>query len=245
MNEGAILAARENRTKIAQYDLIRSIEKVMLGPEKKNRVMTEKDKEMTAYHEAGHAIVGHFLPHCDRVRKVSIIGRGMAGGYTLSMPDKDVHYNTLVKFNNDLAMILGGFVTEKLVYGDDMLSTGPSSDLKKATSIARSMVLRYGMSDKLGPRQYAENEEMIFLAQEIHDKKNYSEKTAEMIDEEIDRILAEARKTAERIIAENRAQMDKLVEVLIKEETVEEEKFVEIVGKGVHHDEDSTKARKA
>ncbi|EKE06870.1 MAG: hypothetical protein ACD_18C00249G0005 [uncultured bacterium] len=243
LNEAAITAVRQNKKQVEEIDVLSSIEKVMLGPEKKNRVMTTKDKEMTAYHEAGHAIVGHFLPHCDRVRKVSIIGRGMAGGYTLSMPDKDVYYNTLAKFNNDLAMILGGFVTEKLVYGDDMLSTGPSSDLKKATSIARSMVLRYGMSDKLGPRQYAENEEMIFLAQEIHDKKNYSEKTAEMIDEEIDRILAEARKTAERIVAENRPQMDKLVAVLIADETVEEDKFVEIVGKGVHHDEEGVEVK--
>lgn len=243
LNEAAITAVRQNKKQIEEIDVLSSIEKVMLGPEKKNRVMTEKDKEMTAYHEAGHAIVGHFLPHCDRVRKVSIIGRGMAGGYTLSMPDKDVHYNTLVKFNDDLAMILGGFVTEKLVYGDNMLSTGPSSDLKKATSIARSMVLRYGMSDKLGPRQYAENEEMIFLAQEIHDKKNYSEKTAEMIDEEIDRILLEAKKTAERIVIENRPQMDKLVATLMTEETVEEDKFVEIVGEGVHHDDEKVEVK--
>ncbi|MFA7245161.1 MAG: ATP-dependent zinc metalloprotease FtsH [Candidatus Magasanikbacteria bacterium] len=239
LNEAAIMAVRENKKQIEEVDVLESIEKVLIGPQKKSRVMTTKDKEMTAYHEAGHAIVGHFLPHCDRVRKVSIIGRGMAGGYTLSMPDKDVHYNTMAKFNNDLAMMLGGYVTEKLVYGDDMLSTGPSSDLKKATSVARSMVLRYGMSEKLGPRQYAENEEMIFLAQEIHDKKNYSEKKAEMIDEEIDSILAEAKKTAEKIVMQYRPQMDKLVEVLIKEETVEEEKFVEIVGKGVHHDEEA------
>ncbi|PIZ96649.1 MAG: cell division protein FtsH [Candidatus Magasanikbacteria bacterium CG_4_10_14_0_2_um_filter_33_14] len=241
LNEAAITAVRQNKKQIEEVDVLESIEKVLIGPQKKSRVMTKKDKEMTAYHEAGHAIVGHFLPHCDRVRKVSIIGRGTAGGYTLSMPDKDVHYNTKAKFENDLAMMLGGYVTEKLVYGDDMLSTGPSSDLKKATSVARSMVLRYGMSDKLGPRQYAENEEMIFLAQEIHDKKNYSEKTAETIDAEIDRILDDAKKTAERIIAENRPQMDKLVEVLITDETVEEDKFVEIVGKGVHHDEDEKK----
>lgn len=237
LNEAAILAVRNKKKEVSEKDILESIEKVMLGPEKKNRVMTEKDREMTAYHEAGHAIVGHFLPHCDSIRKVSIIGRGMAGGYTLSMPDKDMHYNTMVKFNNDLAMMLGGYVTERMVYGDDMLSTGPSSDLKKATSVARSMVLRYGMSDKLGPRQYAENEEMIFLAQEIHDKKNYSEKTAELIDSEIDRILDEAKKTAERIVREHRPQMDKLVQVLIKEETVEEEKFVEIVGPGVRHDD--------
>jgi len=172
---------------------------------------------------------------------VSIIGRGMAGGYTLSMPERDVHYTTRVKFTDDLAMILGGYVTERMIYGDDRLSTGPSSDLKKATQMARNMVLRYGMSDKLGPRQYGENEELIFLAQEIHDKKNYSEKTAELIDAEIDRLLLEARKQSEHIITKHRHQMDELVKVLLEKETVEEDVFKEIMGKGVAHAEEVSK----
>jgi cell division protease FtsH len=230
LNEAAILTVRRNKTVTGEIEVLESIEKVILGPEKRSRLMTQKDREMTAYHEAGHAIVGHFLPNCDPVRKVSIIGRGMAGGYTLSMPDSDVRYRTMAKFKDELAMILGGYVTERMIYGHDQLSTGPSSDLKKATSTARSMVLRYGMSDKLGPRQYGENEEMIFLAQEIHDKKNYSEKTAELIDSEIDRLLSDALKSAEHIITTYRKQMDDLVKVLLEKETVEQEEFSKIMG---------------
>ncbi|HAT03570.1 MAG TPA: cell division protein FtsH [Candidatus Magasanikbacteria bacterium] len=241
LNEAAILAVRRNKKQIDEIEVLESIEKVMLGPEKRSRVMTDEEREMTAYHEAGHAVVGHFLENCDPVRKVSIIGRGMAGGYTLSMPERDVHYTTRVKFTDDLAMILGGYVTERMIYGDDRLSTGPSSDLKKATQMARNMVLRYGMSDKLGPRQYGENEELIFLAQEIHDKKNYSEKTAELIDAEIDRLLLEARKQSEHIITKHRHQMDELVKVLLEKETVEEDVFKEIMGKGVAHAEEVSK----
>ncbi|PLX28174.1 cell division protein FtsH [Candidatus Parcubacteria bacterium] len=240
LNEAAILAVRCDKKKIDEDEVLESIEKVLLGPEKKSRVMTEHDREMTAYHEAGHAVVGHFLKECDPVRKVSIIGRGMAGGYTLSMPDKDERYKTLAKFKDDLAMILGGYVTERMVYGDAQLSTGPSSDLKKATQMARSMVLRYGMSEKLGPRQYGENEELIFLAQEIHDKKNYSEKTAELIDEEINHFLLEAKKQAEHIITKHKKQMDELVQVLLKQETVEEDKFKEVMGEGVHEVKEET-----
>ena len=240
LNEAAILAVRRDKKKIDEDEVLESIEKVLLGPEKKSRVMTEHDREMTAYHEAGHAVVGHFLKECDPVRKVSIIGRGMAGGYTLSMPDKDERYKTLAKFKDDLAMILGGYVTERMVYGDAQLSTGPSSDLKKATQMARSMVLRYGMSEKLGPRQYGENEELIFLAQEIHDKKNYSEKTAELIDEEINHFLLEAKKQAEHIITKHKKQMDELVQVLLKQETVEEDKFKEVMGEGVHEVKEET-----
>jgi len=232
LNEAAILAVRRSLKQINRQEILESIEKVMLGPEKRSRVMTDKEREMTAYHEAGHALVGHFLKNCDPVRKVSIIGRGMAGGYTLSMPDKDVRYQTLAKFNDDLAMMLGGYVTEKMIYGDNELSTGPSSDLQKATKVATSMITRYGMSAKLGPRQYGENEELIFLAQEIHQKKNYSEKVAEMIDNEISKLLSEAEKTAEKVIKEHREQMDKLVKVLLEKETVEQTEFNEIMGGG-------------
>ena len=171
LNEAAILTVRRNKKEVGEQEILESIEKVLLGPEKKSRVMSEDERKMTAYHEAGHAIVGNFLPNCDPVRKVSIVGRGLAGGYTLSMPEKDVRYSTLAKFKDDLAMMLGGYVTEKLIYGNEQISTGPSSDLKKATQVATAMVVRYGMSDKLGPRVYGENEEMIFLAQEIHERK--------------------------------------------------------------------------
>jgi cell division protease FtsH len=229
LNEAAILAVRRNKTQIDEIDVLESIEKVLLGPEKRSRVMTDKERQMTAYHEAGHAIVAHFSPNCDPVRKVSIIGRGMAGGYTLSMPELDKRYETLAQFRDDLAMSMGGFAAERMIYGNDELSTGPSSDLKKATQIATSMVMRYGMSDELGPRVYGDNEEMIFLAQEIHERKNYSEKTAEKIDIEISKFLDGAKRQAERILSERKTEMDALVEALLKKETVEQEEFKRIV----------------
>ncbi len=229
LNEAAIHAVRHDKKEVHEVDVLESIEKVMLGPAKKNRVMTEKDKEMTAYHEAGHAIVGHFLEHCDPVRKVSIIGRGSAGGYTLSMPEKDNYYQTQAQFRDQIAMAMGGFVAERMIYGDTQLSTGPSSDLKKATQMAKAMVMQYGMSDKLGPRVYADNQETIFLAQEIHDKKNYSEERAETIDAEIDAILVEGRDRAKQMLTDKRKQMEALVKALLTDETVEQEKFVHIM----------------
>lgn len=230
LNEAAIKVVRDGRNEIGQDDILQSIEKVLLGPEKRSRVMTKKDKEMTAYHEGGHALVGHFLEHSDPVRKVSIIGRGMAGGYTLSMPQTDTHYRTLAKFRDDLAMMLGGFVAEKMIYGDNQLTTGPSSDLKKATATATAMIMQYGMSDKLGPRQYGDNEGLIFLAEEIHSKKNYSDKTAELIDAEINRVLEEAKVRAQEVLTKHRAELDKLVQVLLEKETVEQEQFAALMG---------------
>src|SRR3989338_2478567 len=232
LNEAAILAVRRNKKQIDGRDVLDSIDKVLLGPEKRSRIMTKKEREMTAYHEAGHAVVGHFLEHCDPVRKVSIIGRGMAGGYTLSMPETDKRYQTYANFVDDLAMSMGGYVTEKMIYGDNMLSTGPSSDLKTATKITTAMVTRYGMSTKLGPRVFGENEEMIFLAQEIHDKKNYSEKIAEMIDEEVSDILKDAQRRAKEVIEVNIEKMKELVKVLLEKETVEQEEFNTIMGSG-------------
>ncbi len=229
LNEAAILAVRRGKKIIDQTDVLESIDKVILGPEKRSRVMTDKEREMTAYHEAGHAIVGHFMPKCDPVRKVSIIGRGMAGGYTLSMPETDKRYETLGDFKDDMAMAMGGYVAEVMMYGRDNLSTGPSSDLKKATQMATAMVVRYGMSEKLGTRVFGENEELIFLAQEIHEKKNYSEKTAEMIDSEIAAILEEAKQRAEKVLQEKKHKMDALVKVLMAKETVEQDEFKKIM----------------
>ncbi len=229
LNEAAILTVRRDKKEITEEEILESVEKVILGPQKKSRVMTEKDKEMTAYHEAGHAVVAHFSPNCDPVRKVSIIGRGMAGGYTLSMPVEDVYYKTFAKFKDDLAMAMGGYVAEKAIYGEENISTGPSNDLKQATQQATAMVTRYGMSTALGPRQYGANEELIFLAQEIHEKKNYSEKTAELIDAEINRFLEEARQQAARIFTEHRKEVDALVKRLLEVETVEQEEFKAIM----------------
>jgi cell division protease FtsH len=236
LNEAAILAVREEKKQVTQEHIIESIEKVLLGPQKKSRVMSKREREMTAYHEAGHAVVAHFLKNCDPVRKVSIIGRGMAGGYTLSMPDKDKNYRTISQFRDDIAMALGGYVAETTVYGADQLSTGPSNDLKQATNSAKSMVLRFGMSEKLGPRMYGENDELIFLAQEIHEKKNYSEKTAELIDEEINALLQEGKARAKKTFDEHRAEVDKLVAVLLEKETVEQDEFKHIMGGGTKKD---------
>jgi len=233
LNEAAILAVRKEEKEITEHMILESIEKVLLGPEKRSRVMTEKEREMTAYHEAGHAIVGHFLPNCDPVRKVSIIGRGMAGGYTLSMPEHDVRYKTLAQFTDEIAMTMGGYVTEKLMYGDDQISTGPSSDLKQATQTATAMVKQYGMSEKLGPRQFGDKEDLIFLAQEIHDKRNYSEKTAEVIDDEIDVLLKNGYDTAKALIIKHKKEMDALVKVLLEKETIEQEDFRNVMGDGV------------
>jgi len=229
LNEAAIYAVRKGKKIINQDDVLESIEKVLLGPQKRSKVMSKKEREMTAYHEAGHAIVGHFLEHADPVRKVSIIGRGMAGGYTLSMPTEDISYKTISMFKDDMAMAMGGFVAERMIYGHDSLSTGPSSDLKNATQSAKAMVLRYGMSDKLGPRDFGQNEEMIFLAQEIHEQKNYSEKTAELIDDEISHLLTEARERAEKILTEKKDRMEALVKSLLEKETVEEAEFKSIM----------------
>lgn len=232
LNEAAILAVRRGKAQVEEIDVLESIEKVLLGPEKRSRLMTDQEREMTAYHEAGHAIVAYFSPHCDPVRKVSIVGRGLAGGYTLSMPELDKRYQTRAQFKDDLAMSMGGFVAERMIYGADALSTGPSSDLKKATQLATTMVMRYGMSDKLGPRVYGDNEELIFLAQEIHERKNYSERTAEMIDTEVMDLLENAKNQAERILTEQRPAMDRLVKSLLEKETVEQEEFKQIVGGG-------------
>lgn len=236
LNEAAILTVRRSLKKVGEKEVLESIEKVLLGPERKNRVITEKEKKMTAYHEAGHAIVGYLLPHCDQVRKVSIISRGSAGGYTLKMPSEDRHYNTLAQFKDELAMMLGGYVVEKMIFGDDMISTGPSSDLKNATKVARDMVTRYGMSDKLGPRTFGEHEEMIFLGREIHEERDYSDKTAEQIDNEVGVIISEAYKKAEQVLAKNKAKLEEMVGALMKEETIEQDRIKEIMGEEIAKD---------
>jgi cell division protease FtsH len=228
LNEAAILAVRRGLKIVGEGEILESIEKVLLGPERKSRVITEKEKKMTAYHEAGHAVVGYFLPNCDPVRKVSIISRGQAGGYTLKMPNEDRHYHTLAQFKDELAMTLGGYVVEQTIFGD--ISTGPASDLRQATHIAKDMVTRYGMSEKLGPRTFGEREELIFLGREIHEQQDYSDKTAEEIDKEVIDLVNEAKKRAEEIITTKREKLDKLVEVLLVKETVEQEELKEVLG---------------
>lgn len=228
LNEAALLAARHNKKTIDMQECLDAIEKVLLGPERKSHVLSENEKRITAYHEAGHAIVSHELPHSDPVRKVSIVSRGRAGGYTLKLPNEDRHLHSREEFLDELAVMVGGFVAEKDIFGD--VTTGPSNDLKEATKLARRLVTEYGMSDKLGPRTFGEHEEMIFLGREITEQRNYSEKVAQTIDEEVGRLIDGALKSARSIIAKHRAKMEKVVERLIEKETIEQDEFIAIVG---------------
>ncbi|MFH1404992.1 MAG: ATP-dependent zinc metalloprotease FtsH [Patescibacteria group bacterium] len=223
LNEAAIRIARRNKTAIAEIDILESIEKVLLGPERRSRVMTDEEKKMTAYHEAGHALVAYTLPNSDPVHKISIISRGHAGGYTLKLPDSDKRYRTRAEFVDELAVMLGGYVTEKDVFND--VSTGPSDDLKRCTQLAREIVTKYGMTDELGPQVFGESEDLIFLAKEIHEHKNYSEKTAQKIDEEISKLIIGAMGTARGIIKDEREMLDKIVKELLEKETLEREDF--------------------
>jgi cell division protease FtsH len=226
MNEGAILAARENRTKISQYDLIRSIEKVMLGPERRSHVLSMKEKEITAYHEAGHAVVASVLPNADPVHKISIISRGRAAGYTLKLPIEDRRLQARREFLDDIAMSLGGYVTEKMVFGD--LTTGPSNDLQVSTALARDMVTRYGMSDKLGPIALEGEGGQALFGRGVGEK-DYSQKVADLIDSEVSRIMTEAQKKAEDILIKNRKLLDVIAKRLIETETIEREEFDQIL----------------
>jgi len=218
MNEGAILAARESRTEVTQYDLIRSIEKVMLGPERKSHLLLKKEKEVTAYHEAGHALVSSVLPNADPVHKISIISRGRAAGYTLKLPFEDRKMQSKKQFLDDIAATLGGYVAEEMLFGD--VTTGPSNDLMVVTALAREMVTRYGMSDKLGPIAFGERH----LGNEP-----YSEHVAAQIDAEVARIIDEAKALAKKVIGEHRKVLDAIAKELVEKETIERSEFEKIL----------------
>ncbi len=222
MNEGAILAARENRKVVAQFDLIRSIEKVMLGPERKSHVLNKKEKEITAYHEAGHALVASLLPYADPVHKISIISRGRAAGYTLKLPFDDKKMQSKREFLDDIAMSLGGYVAEKTVYGD--VTTGPSNDIQVLTALARDMVTRYGMSDKMGTVALEGEGGKALFGAGVADKA-YSEKISSEIDAEVRQIVDEAYKKAQDIINKYREVLDAIAMRLVEVETVEREEF--------------------
>lgn len=227
LNEAAILTARGNRKQVTMEDCVQAMEKVLLGPERKSKVMTEKEKKITAYHEAGHAVVAHFLPDADPVQKISIISRGRAGGFTMKTPTEDRNYHTLNEFTADLAVMLAGQAAEQDIFNE--VSTGASSDLQNATSLARQIVTRYGMS-KLGPRTFGQREEMVFLGREIHESRDYSEKVAQEIDTEIDRLLHDARLNAQRIIKKERSALEKVASLLLAKETVERDEFEALLG---------------
>lgn len=215
MNEGAILAAREERKEITQYDLIRSIEKVMLGPERRSHLLSKKEKEITAYHEAGHALVSSVLPHADPVHKISIISRGSAGGYTMKLPFEDHKMRSKKSFIDDMAGTLGGYVAEEEVFGD--ITTGPHSDLSVVVAIARDMVSRYGMSDSLGPVAYG--------SERAYGAEGYSQDVAAKMDAEVSRLIALAKDKAREVIISKRAALDSIAAKLIEIETIEREDF--------------------
>jgi cell division protease FtsH len=226
MNEAAILAARENRRTITESDLMRAIEKVSLGPERKSKIMSDKEKEISAYHEAGHTIASLKLKPEEEVHKVSIVSRGMALGYTWSMPKEDKYLRSKSDFMNEIAVLLSGRVAEKMIFSE--LTTGASNDLERATKIARNMVQVYGMSDIIGPVVVGEREELVFLGRELGEHKNYSEKIASQIDSEVERIVTEAEKKAEQVLTKNKTKLKKLAELLLKKETVEREEILKI-----------------
>ncbi|MCL2149475.1 MAG: ATP-dependent zinc metalloprotease FtsH [Dehalococcoidia bacterium] len=218
VNEAAILAARRNKKVIEMSELEESIDRVLLGPERKSRRMTDEEKRLGAYHEAGHALVGHLSKHLEPVRKVSIIPRGMAGGYTKSLRE-DKKYLTLSYLKDELAMFLGGRSAEELVFGE--ISTGASSDIKQATDYAKRMVVSWGMSKELGPRTFGQKEEMVFLGREISEQRDYGEAVADQIDAEVNRIIQEAYQTAIGLLTENRAKLEQLAQALLSRETLE------------------------
>jgi cell division protease FtsH len=229
MNEAALLAARRNKKRIEMEDCEEAIERVIAGPEKKSRIMNPKERELTAFHEAGHALVGHYLPTVDPIHKVSIIPRGQAGGYTLALPLEDKHYQTRTELLEDIVMFLGGRAAELIALGE--ISTGARSDLERATKMVRKMITEYGMSDNLGYMTFGHgHEEQVFLGRDISRDKNYSEEIAAAIDREIRRIMDAGFQQATRMIEEHRDQLDKIANLLLAKETIEGADFVALIG---------------
>ncbi len=227
-NEAAIIAARRNAKHISNNDLTEAFEKVAIGPERKTKVMSEKEKEMTAYHEAGHAVVGHVLPDSDPVHKITIIPRGGTGGVTWFLPPEDRSYTNVYEFKDILARAMGGRIAEKLLYGADGITTGAGSDLRKATEIARDMVIEQGMGTKLRDQVFHEdNGGMVF--DKITHERPYSDATAQEIDKEVEVLIREAAQRAEAVLAKNRDVLEKLKDALLKEETLEEEQASELM----------------
>jgi cell division protease FtsH len=219
VNEGALLAARRNKKRLGMAEFNEAIDRVIAGPERKSRVISPKEKEIIAYHESGHALVARMLPNADPVYKVTIVSRGMTGGFTRFLPEEDRHLKTRSQFQDTLAATLGGHVAEELVIGE--MTTGPQSDIEQGTKIARQMVMQWGMSERLGPRTFGRKEELVFLGREIAEQRNYSEKVAEEIDEEVRRIIDHAYQVARKILVDNRGKLDQIAHRLIEVETLE------------------------
>jgi cell division protease FtsH len=223
LNEAAILTARANRKRVTQQDLMAAVEKVLLGPERRNKLLSDQEKKVTAYHEAGHAVVSHILPHGDPVHKISVVSRGMALGYTWNMPVADRYLHSKSQFIDELAVMLGGRVAELITFKET--TTGASNDLQRATELARRMVTRFGMSEKLGPVVFGVQDELVFLGREIHEQRNYSEKVAAVIDEEVSLLINDAEEKALAVLKKYRKELDAISARLIKDETIEREDF--------------------
>jgi len=228
-NEAAILAARRNKDKVYQIELLESIEKVLLGPERKSHILSKKEKEIAAYHEAGHALVSALTPGTEPVRKISIIARGMAAGYTLKMPTEERKIKTRSEFLAELAVLLGGYCAEKLKFGE--ITTGAANDLEVASDLARKLVKEYGMSS-LGPVSFGEKEELVFLGKEISEQRNYSEKIASQIDEEVNKFIKNAESQATKLLTKKTVLLHKIATTLIEKETIEKEEFEALIKNG-------------
>ena len=221
VNEAAILAGRRDKKKISMDELEESIDRVIAGPERKSRKISTKEKETTAYHEAGHALVARMLPNADPVHKISIVARGMSLGHTRLLPTEDRYLMTRAQFKDVLAHMLGGRVAEEIIFNE--LSTGASDDIKRATDIAHKMITEYGMSEKLGPRTFGNKQEMVFLGREISEQRDYGDKIANLIDEEVHELIEQAYETAKKILLENQEKLKEIAEKLISLETLEGE----------------------
>jgi cell division protease FtsH len=232
INEAAIVAARKNKKSISMRDCEEAIYRVVLGPERKSRVISEEQKRLVAYHEAGHAVVGHILPYCDPVRKITIIPRGMTGGSVLSVPEDDLGPESKSRIKDHIAQALGGRAAEEVVFGEITTGAGGGngSDLSTVTRYARAMVTRYGMSEKLGPMLFGQKEEMIFLGREISEQRDYSEAVAQIIDEEVKKIVDEAHQRAVSILTENRDKLEMVAQRLLEVETIDYEEFLQLMG---------------
>jgi cell division protease FtsH len=227
INEAALLTARQGKREITMHELEEGIMRVIAGPEKKTRVMSEKERLITAFHELGHAIVGHMLPNCDPVHKVSIISRGQALGYTISLPTEDKFLTSRAELTDTMAMTLGGRAAEEIVFGE--ITTGASNDLEKVTETAKQMVMRFGMSERLGPRVFGHDRGQPFLGREFSSEPDYSDEIAREIDDEIRRIVEGAHQTAKDLLNEKRAELDRVSKILLERETIDAEQFVALL----------------
>jgi len=225
-NEAAILAARRNKHQVFQEEFLESIEKVLLGPERKSHILSKKEKEIAAFHEAGHALVSASLPETEPIRKVSIVARGLAAGYTLRSPKEERKIKTKSEFLAEMATLLAGFCAERLKFGE--MTTGAANDLGRASQLARKLVKEYGMSP-LGPVAFGEKEELAFLGREFGEYKNYSEKVAALIDREVEKFIKNAEETARRILTKRRVILEKIAKRLIEKETIEKEEFESLI----------------